>query len=152
MEKEIQEIIKKSLPEHVGKELKKRLEQADEDALTVKDQAEEISELTIMSRTQDEIIDKYKSLDARNNKLDAREDELDTKEKGLEVSILKVQLEAEKTKTAHSTAVALGLVRNTNYRTEVYNNQSTMGHTDLNGNWVDPTNESKSNTEQKTAD
>ena len=42
MEKEILELIERDLPNHVGTVLKKKIEQADKDAITVEAQKEDI--------------------------------------------------------------------------------------------------------------
>jgi hypothetical protein len=124
LEKELQESIKKNLPQQVGETLKQRLEQADKDAAEVKRLNEKNEELAKNLIQKNVEIEEYRKLDIRNDSLESREKEIETKEKQLEVETLKYQLQAEKDKTTFSQNVAMGLVRNIEYRKSIFDSES----------------------------
>lgn len=124
MEKEFEEIIKKNLPAQVGEVLKTRLEQADRDATQVKQQEELLKKKDLANLNLQQRIDEYVAYDVRNASLDGREKIIQEKERNLEIETLKFQLSAEKEKTDFSKQVALGLVRNMEYRKTVFDNES----------------------------
>jgi len=151
MEKEMQEIIKKNLPAQVGDALKTRLEQAEKDADTVKRQAEQILSKEAIIRCLEKIVSDYREFDARNVALEGREKAVADSERNLKIATLEFQLAAEKEKTTFSKEVALGLVRNTEYRKNVFDNENQSGYYDGNNHWVMPTPINKSLTEDKKA-
>jgi hypothetical protein len=124
MEKEFKEIIEKNLPAQVGDVLQKRLAKAVEDEQTVKSLNTTLSfrneEITKLSNR----IEEYKKFDERNTQLTAREIAVGVAERNLQVERLKDQLAAEKDKTQFVREVTLGLVRNTEYRKSVFNNEN----------------------------
>lgn len=124
-EQEFQEVIKKNLPAQVGDVLKARLEQADRDANTIKTQDERIKELNQQVMKANELIENYKQFDKRNEALDGREKGLKEKEIIFEIEVLKYQLLAEKDKTEFSKNIALGLVRNTEYRKTIFDSETS---------------------------
>jgi hypothetical protein len=152
MKEEIQEIIEKNLPKQVGETLKLRLEKADRDEESVKD-------LTTVNKLyegeiehlKERIVD-YEKFDSRNMKLDSREKELNDKERNLKITELTYQLDSEKAKSLHSDAIAMGLVRNTTYRKNVFDNESNTGggHYDANDNYIPAPNITKNTTEDKS--
>ena len=144
-EQELQEVLKKNLPQHVGDTLKARLEQADKDEKTVKTLEGTISNLNKEISEFKDIIRKYQKLDERYEALNSREKELETKERNLEIETLKYQLQSEKDKTAFSQKVASGLVRNTEYRKTIFDseNKGGMGVMDSNGMYHYPMASSK---------
>ena len=77
LEKELNEIIKKSLPQHVGETLRERLEQADKDEEENKSLKEELAENYEKISEQRSIIEDYKKFDERNKDLNRREKELE---------------------------------------------------------------------------
>jgi len=142
-EKEIQEIIKKNLPAHVGDVLKQRLLQADEDAIKLVALGKSYDAMAEREKSLISELEKYKQFDERNSSLDNREKELDKRENKLQVDTLTYQLQSEKDKTKHASDLALGLVRNTSYRKNVFDNETGQGYYDQNNNWIQP-NTSKS--------
>ncbi len=152
MEKEINDIIKKNLPAEVGSILKQRLEQAETDAETVESQKRQLKENSARFSDLNEQILAYQKLDERNSKLEERERAVENKERSLEIETLKYQLASEKDKTDFSHKVALGLVRNVEYRKNIFDSENAMGYYDQQGKWVEPRNESKSHTEEKKAE
>lgn len=124
MELEIKAIIEKNLPAHVGEVLRTKLEQADKDAKRVTILENELKQ----EKSQVEFLQKeirtYKAFDERNASLDNREKEVESKERELKINTLEYQLNAEKDKTKFSQDVALGFVRNSEYRRTLFDNVS----------------------------
>jgi len=149
-EQEIQELIKKHLPQQVGETLKVTLEHAEKDAKKVKEQDEKLIERRKEIDKLESIIQEYKKFDERNSLLDAREKELEAKENKLEIDELKYQLSAEKDKTEFSKNIALGIVRNTEYRKTIFDSENQEPYQDYTGNWHYPQPKSKVFTETET--
>lgn len=124
LEKEIQESIKKNLPQQVGDVLKQRLEQADKDkeALKAALNLNETQSKRIEKLQSD--IDKHNSISDRENQLKEREVILSKGELELKLATVTYQLETEKEKTQFTKEVALGLVRNTVFRKTVFDNEN----------------------------
>lgn len=127
LEQELQESIKKNLPQQVGEVLKERLEQADRDAKRVLSLEKEVKNLEEQEEVFKGIIEDYKKFDARNTDLDSREKTLEDKIIKLEIEQLKYQLSAEKDKTVFSQNLAMGLVRNTEYRKTIFDSENVGG-------------------------
>lgn len=151
MNPEIKAIIEKNLPAEVGTTLKTVLEKAAQDAETVKLQVQRINTLEQGVLKQEETIKNYQKQDERNAKLGEREKIVSEKERNLEIETLKFQLAAEKEKTSFSKEVALGLVRNIEYRNHIYDTQTGSGYYNQQGMWVAPTEATKSFEEKKEA-
>jgi hypothetical protein len=149
MEQEIKDIIQKNLPAQVGEVLRVRLEQADLDSARVKALENSLKSREELIDTQSEALQKYREFDSRNSKLDKREAELNERERNLKIELLEYQLDSEKEKTSFTKEVALGLVRNTNYRKSILDNETQAGYQGPNG-WVQPQQVSKSFIEDKT--
>lgn len=124
MEAEFKSIIEKNLPAQVGDVLKRRLEQADIDANRVKE-VENLLEArnSHIENLKSEIVG-YKKFDERNSTLMVREAAADEKERNFKIVSLEYQLLAEKDKTKFSMDVAMGLVRNTEYKRDVFNSKT----------------------------
>ena len=135
MELEIKEIIAKNLPAHVGDVLKTRLEQADKNDIKIEVQTKELEAKDKTIRELEKTIRDYSALDQRNSQLSAREKEVEDKERDLKIKTLEYQLDSEKDKTKFSQDVALGLVRNSEYRRSLFDNISEPGK-DQYGNYV----------------
>jgi hypothetical protein len=138
MEKEIEEIIKKNLPEHVGEVLKKRLTEADNDAFDL------VKYKQFYEDTKDSLakanlkIEEYKKLDERNFKLEDRERTVAEKERMLDVTTLKIQLEEANKRADTVINFTSGLVRNVEFRKQVYDSQYQAGYSDGRGNYIQP--------------
>ena len=152
MKTEIEEIISKNLPAQVGDVLKQRLAQADAYEAEVKSLRENkiSNEATIKGLHAE--IERYMAFDNRNAAIDAREKELDNKERNLKIAELEFKLASEKEKTQFTQSVAMGLVRNTEYRKSIHDSETKDGYYDANGNYVMPVNTTKSYTETKNKD
>ena len=125
LDQDLKEAIGKHLPQAAGELLQERLKQADADAATVVTQKErldnllgQVRELEAKLRTVNEELGKHKALDKR-------EEEISARERNAEIAMLRVQLEAANTNTQFAKDVALGLVRNTEYRRSVFDSETT---------------------------
>lgn len=127
MNEEIKELLQKHLPAQVGETLKERLAQADRDEKTVKLQDESIKDLKKDLLDLDGRLQEYKQFDVRNALLESREKELEARERNLEVETLKYQLASSNNNTEFARSVALGLVRNTEYRKNIFDTENVGG-------------------------
>jgi hypothetical protein len=124
MEQEINEIIAKNMPQAVGEQLRKRLEQADRDS----EKNKQYSTLLDTQRAQitqlmGEVGELKAKLDA-HAALEKREAEVSARERAAENQALRTELEAHKGNAEFARSVAMGLVRNIEYRNSVYESQT----------------------------
>ena len=139
LEKELQASIKKNLPQQVGDILKQRLEQADKDAKELDVQKRSVETLTTQVASLLITIQNYKQFDVRNGLLDSLEKELIRERDRLDIEKLTYQLQSEKDKTTFSQNLAMGLVRNTEYKKTIFDSESGgQPFTDGNGYTVYP--------------
>lgn len=151
MQEEIKAIIEKNLPAQVGETLKQVLDKGERDAKEL-DSLKEINQKNVNEiRRLEEVISNYRALDARNSALESREKAASEKEAKFEADQLKYQLQSEKEKTEFVKDVALGLVRNINYRKRVFDSENQEGYYKDNV-WVQPTPTNKHLDETNTAD
>lgn len=134
LEQELHEFIKKSLPHQVCAELQKVLRKAADDEHKVDVLTSQLKERDADIENYKDIINRYARNDERNNQLDDREAAVTKRENNAEIELLKVRLAAEESKTLHATAVAMGLVRNTEYRRILNDNTTEPGQRDQYGN------------------
>lgn len=151
MEAEFKAIIEKNLPAQVGDVLKKRLEQADVDASNLKRANETLDANGKTITSLNAQIAEYKKFDERNAAISAREIAVTESERNLKVKELEFQLASEKDKTGFAKEVALGLVRNTEYRKTIFDNESQSGYYDGKGNYIQPGNINKNLSETSAA-
>ena len=97
-------------------------------------------------------LNEYRVFDERNASLDDREKDLDAKEYNLKLTVLQGELDSEKEKSSFAKSIALGLVRNAEYRKHVFDNENQGGYYDGNGKFIQPAPINKSLTENKTQD
>ncbi len=152
MEKEISEIIKKNLPQEVGETLRKTLEEGERNRADLKDAVIRIKDLEEQRELLKNLIEEYKKKDERNSELEAREEALKAGENKLQIDTLTFQLASEKEKTAFTKEVALGLVRNIEYRKNIFDSETQAPYQDNNGNYIYPTNMAKNYQESKQAE
>ena len=124
----LQEIIKNSLPEAVGVELKKRLIEADEMQQELLVNAAELKR----NKTR---IEQFELLALDKNKLEHFELDLENKRKVIEednrniiVKDLQYQLNAEKRVTAAYDSILKGLVRNTEFKSAAFGSKTLMNN------------------------
>lgn len=126
MEKEILAAIEKDLPNQVGVLLKERLEQAESDKKKLDTQLEKNKILEKLNKGHSDNITKLKNKLTKHSNLLLREDNVLKKEREIEITSLKNQLTIERDKSEFAKNVALGLVRNTNYRKQVFDKTGQM--------------------------
>lgn len=124
METEIKAIIEKNLPAQVGEVLKQRLDQAEKDSARVKHLEQLLADKNHIITANEKLLNEYRQNDERNKNLNAREKEIEGRELKFQTDNLAYQLACEKEKTQFTKEVALGLVRNTEYRRNLYDSKS----------------------------
>lgn len=149
LNKEIKKLAEQHLPKQVGDVLQKRLKRANE----IEFELQELSELLIKKNDKinelTSIVSKINDLKIFEDSLKAKEKELNNLERNLELEKLKYQLESERDKTDFSMRVALGLVRNIEFRKTIFDSENQAPYQDSNGNWVYPTSLNKNLKETK---
>lgn len=149
----INEIISNQLPAQVGAVLKSRLEQADvlenenrELKLEIGAKQQKIAELEAE-------VSKHLSISNRESDLTKKEADISERERNAEIEALKMKLECSESNTKFARDVALGLVRNTSYRKNIFDSE-VIGQpvTDGNGHVYYPTPTSKSHLSTETID
>lgn len=151
MELEIKAIIEKNLPAQVGEVLKLRLDKAEQDVDSLKRLGDSYEHKLVEIESLKKTIETYKAFDNRNATLEAREKAVADGERNLKIATLEFQLNSEKEKTQFSKDVALGLVRNTSYRKNIFDSEFQPSYQDSNGVWHYPPNTNKTYNEDKTA-
>lgn len=148
LQKDLEEAIKKNLSSEVGELLRKELEQAEHNKQMIvvlekqiKDFRQEL--LAVINER-----DNYRKMSLTTKELDEKERLLAKERFELDLTILKEQLKSETEKTNFAKEVALGLVRNTSYRKQIYDSENQAPYS--NGNhMVYPTPVHKHYTETK---
>lgn len=149
LEKEIQESIRQNLPQQVGEALQIRLKEAEEDKEALKKAVEgNTAHLKVIRELQAELA-KHSELSQRERDIKEKETYLNELLLKQELDTIKYQLAVEKEKSQFTKDVALGLVRNTIYRTSILDSENQAGY--YNGTqFVTPSPINKSLTETKT--
>lgn len=121
---ELQEAINKNLPSMMRAELVKRLEQADEDKRKVEQLTHSNQSLLGDFRLAQAEADALRADLKKHEKLAVREAAVAEAERGLEVRMLKHQLEVSDDNVKFARDVAMGLVRNTEFKRDVFTTQN----------------------------
>ena len=121
---DIKKAITDNLPMAAGELLKKRLEQADLDSAELVRQKKEFTKLTQDNLTLTNRVIELDSKLAAHSALDKREAELNKRAHDLDLEILNVKLSEANSSKEFTKQVALGLVRNTEYRSSVFDSVS----------------------------
>jgi hypothetical protein len=137
LENEMLEIIKKNMPEHVGSELKKLIEKGERDAQMVKALKDDLTSTCEELKDCRKELESHVDLNKRFNYLESKEKELLDREIRLEIQKLTHELQCEKEKVEFSKGVALGLVRNLDYRSSAFGlDTGNTGEKDQYGNQI----------------
>ncbi len=152
MTEEIRLIVEKNLPAQVGDVLKVTLDQAKKDAQLVELYRTQIKSFEETIREKNSIIDEFKKMETRNAALDVRENSIKEKERVFSILELEYKLASEKEKTEFTKSIAMGLVKNTEYRKTIFDSENSAGYTDSNGVFHYPAPVSKSFIETKHAE
>lgn len=134
LESKISKAIAESLPAQLGEELRKQLELIP----VLKNEVEQLMEQNNFFRSdlnaaREKLIKDQEEI-SKNAHLSLREKEIIDLETRFEIAKLNYQLEAEKDKSSFAKSVALGLVRNAEYRTSIMENKNTPVGMDQYGN------------------
>lgn len=124
MNQEIRDAIERNLPQALGSALQDRLKKAGDDAAEVQRlrgvvQEKDAKIVSLMAETAD-----LNNQLARHESLDKREADIAKRERDAENASLKIQLEAAQVNATFARGVALGLVRNIEYRNSVHRSES----------------------------
>lgn len=122
--KEYTDIIEKHLPAQVGSVLQTVLKDAEANKARIIQLEDLITDLRRKIDSRDSEIAQYEKKQQLYNNLETRKAELDEFERKLKIEALTYQLNSEKEKSAFCKEVAIGLVRNTEYRKTAYNNRA----------------------------
>ena len=152
LEKEIHESIAKNLPSQVGEVLKARLEQAEFDAKELEKSKKEIEYNNQTITELNAQVIKNGDLNKREAELNAKAKELEERENKAEIESLKVKLEASKTIADNNKEMAMGLVRNIQYRKNIFDYENQAPYQDPNGVWHHPSPKSKSFIQEEGAE
>ena len=125
LDQDLKEAIGKHLPQAAGELLQERLKQADADAAMVVTQKERLDNLLGQIRDLEGKLNAANEELKKHGALATREAAVAEKERNAEIAALKVQLEAANSNTQFAKDVALGLVRNTEFRRNVFDSEST---------------------------
>lgn len=150
LKQQIADAIDKDLSKQIGDRLKIRLEEADQ---AEKDLAQSKLELKIAKDTinrQEKTIEDLNVLKLDRQTLDKKTKDLEKREHDLELTIIKAQLESEKEKSTFGFNVALGLVRNTEFRRHLTDSQTLPSIPGPNG-YCTPQNSFQTSTETNSA-
>lgn len=134
MKEEIRLVIEKHLTKEVGETLRQVLEKGEQDAIRVADLTRLLDNKKSEIINLNSEIEKYKQFDDRNSKLSEREKAVDQREREAKIRELEMQLLCEQEKSRFAIDVSMGLVRNTEYRKNIYNSQSGPDGRDTYGN------------------
>lgn len=150
MTDEIRSIIEKNLPAQVGETLRLVLEKGEKDAAALELANKANKDAANLIDRLNEQIAEYRKLDSRNAGIEAREKAVADKERSLKIAELEYQLQAEKDKAQFGKDVAMGLVRNTEYRRTLFDNVTEPSGLDHYGN-QQYANKTQNSSEEKTA-
>jgi hypothetical protein len=124
LNKEILEAINKDLPNQLGSVLKEKLNENETLMSENKNLIKELDGLNKALKEYEALGRKEESLDKRELILNQKEEELKELKRNIEIEKLTYQLNNEKDKVQFTKDVALGLVRNSEFRKTINNNRS----------------------------
>ena len=135
--------------------LKNKLEQAEKDATELATLKQAHEKLQKEKLSLDDELKQHKSIDEKLAEIETKTQEIEAREKKVVIDELKYQLAAEKEKTQFIRDIGMGLVRNVEYRKNVFDSEHSNpgGYQDTNGNWIypSPSNVVKNYSETKEA-
>lgn len=121
---QIYDAIKANLPAQMGETLQcefERLQKIESQHEILKEKYEQQSEVINDYRKKES---KYAELEKRELYLKTFENDLKDKERNLKIQELESQLNTERSKSEFMNAVTMGLVRNTEFKKDVFHNRS----------------------------
>lgn len=125
IEQRIKDALAKHLPQALGEELQKRLNKADEDAVEVARLTAHLDQAKLRNTALDGRISKLQEDMDKHLALAAREAAVAKREHDADLAELRVKLAAAEGSQMFAQNLAMGLVRNTEYRQSVFHSEST---------------------------
>lgn len=122
-EVEIKEAISKHLPQAVGDVLQERLKKADLDAQQIEKYRALLDEQRVIHASDIKTIATLQEELQKHTALAKREEAIAIRERNAEILELKTKLEAANANSVFARDVALGLVRNIEYRRSVFDSE-----------------------------
>lgn len=122
--KEYTDIIEKHLPAQVGSVLQTVLKDAETNKARIIQLEDLVTSLRRKIDSKDSELAQYEKKQQLYNNLETRKAELDEFERGLKIEALTYQLNSEKEKSAFCKEIAIGLVRNTEFRKTAFNSRT----------------------------
>jgi len=136
--KQIEALIEKELPNQVGEALRKKLEQADKDAVEVARLRGELDyQIDVVNKLKEQL-EEHRVLGEREIELEKREEKVEERERNIDLTLLTTRLAEAEKRADTVTEFTMGLVRNTTFRKNIYDNEDQAGYQDGNGNWIQP--------------
>lgn len=135
-QEKIEKAIKESLPSQVGEVLKQELERIPKLEHQLKVSEDSINDKLVTIRRLEDKVNELQHLENKARSLELKEAALEKGERDLKIRELEYQLNSEKDKSEFARQVALGLVRNTVFKENVFDNVSGPSGTDQYGNIV----------------
>ncbi len=124
IEQELKDVIERNLPSQVGQALRERLAKADADARKVTESEERIRSLNKELVESAARIAHLSEALSKHADITTRIAQVEERERNAEISELKIKLEAEQRSKDFARDVALGLVRNVEYRHAINHTES----------------------------
>lgn len=128
IQKDLSAVINANLPAAVGAELQKVLAKGQEDANARVHLELQVTHLQQSLKTVQEALSEAEARLRDHRALDIRTVELDKRAAAMELDLLRHSLAQAQDNTKFARDVALGLVRNTEYRNSVFESQSSRQH------------------------
>ena len=153
LREQIQAAIDKDLPKQVGDSLKRRLEEADESERVLELTKADLKKTLETVLNLKEKISNLEALKIEKQDLDRKTKDLEKRENDLKITVLTSQLESEKEKSKFGFDVALGLVRNTEFRRNLTDNKilPSIPSNGPNGSYPIPQNTFQTSSETNSA-
>lgn len=117
MEKEIEEIIAKNLPLHVGEVLKSRLEEATKDATRLAECIKDVEKLERANKILVEMVSEQDSIKKDQKATEQLKEELKEKERNLQITILTLQVEEANKRADLAKEFTFAVFKNPTFKT-----------------------------------
>lgn len=152
LNQDLKDAIDKNLSNEMGKRLQERFKELEEKESKLSQVEQELKDARFERDSANKSLNEKDSLEkliAENTKLLS---EIETEKRNQKIFELETKLAASEKIAQDITNITMGLVRNTEFRKIVYDNEQELGggHFDSNTNWIAPKNTVKNYQETKT--
>ena len=117
MNKEIEDIIAKNLPQHVGEVLNKRLVQADKDAAELEMCKKDIKNLNENNSALLKRISEQDTIERIQKETEKLKEDLEIRERNLKITVLTLQVDEANKRADVARELAFALFKNPTYKT-----------------------------------